>query len=443
MTKMKRCILFGLIIALLLSGCSPSASQGGTTASTDSALNTSAAEDASASSESGGISSEAYDRFRAGTYMTFAETDDYYFWLPMSCPKVHYFEKDSGAAGVLCFKPACRHNDLSCDAFVGIDFEWGSLTVRGGMLYWIGTDVNAVNPGKDGYGVWRMRIDGTEREFFGPIEYDERVKYSFQRAYLWGDFYYFVGNAQLYQPGKSGEEPEISYRVTLTRVPVSGGAVELLGEFTDIENPSPPMLLLDTDAVYLFTSGMEENNNESYTYSLTLLKYQIAENRTEILLKNQAMKDGTTEVRLHPAKGIIATPGGLKASGEHNPGDPLLYSLTDGQLVPWLDFSESIYEWIYVLEEGLLLMQFGTEEYEYELRDMEDNVVSSGILPLSFLNQESGKKVIFDAVWGGSREFFTEIQNHDTRICYIVRYRVTPDGLEESVLMQAEDDRFQ
>lgn len=450
MTKMKRCILFGLIIALLLSGCSPSASQGGTTASTDSALNTSAAEDTSASSESGGGSSEAYDRFRAGTYATFAETDQFYFWKPIGSggQRIHYYEKNSGTSGVLCFKPECRHNGRSCDAFVGIDCLTGSLSVRDGMLYWVGIDVSAVKSEdiENSFGIWRMRIDGTEREFFGPIEYDEYVKYSFQIAYLWGDFYYFAGSAQRYQPGKQpGGSPEISNHVTLTRVPVSGGAVELLGEFTDVENPKPPMLLLDTDSVYLFTGGVVENDDESYSYTLSLFRYHIAENRTEILLKNKQMKDGVDEVRLHPAKGIIATPGPLKASGEYNPGDPLLYSLTEGQLTPWLDLSESPYTRIYFMEEGLLLMRYEGGEsvqtkFEYELRDMEGNAVSSGVLAPPFLKPESRKGAGFWAIWGGCREFFTEIWDHDTNIHYLLRYRITPEGLQETILIQAEHD---
>ena len=219
---------------------------------------------------------------------------------------------------------------------------------------------------------------------------------------------------------------------------------ELLQEITDIENCNPPMLLLDADAVYLFMGGWEENGDGSNTYNLNIIKYHIAENRAEVLLKNQEMKASTTEVRLHPEKGVIVTPGVFRSSSEDDPRAPLLYSLSEGQLVPWINFSESDYTRIWVMEEGLLLWRYERGEatptrYEYELRDMEGNVVSSGILPLPLPIPE-GIGFAFTSVWGGSREFFTEILNFKTRDSYLIRYRVTPEGLQETLLMQAEDE---
>ena len=430
-----------LMMALFLSACSSDSAPINNTSNTKHESVTGIIPETTASKNT----SEPYDPIRTGINVTFAETEDCYYWLPYFGDRIHYYEKAAGFSGPLCFKPACRHDDQQCDAYVGI-ILCGSLVVREGMLYWIGSGIGDSEMARKSYGIWRMKTDGTDRELFGQMDYDELNKYQYQVGYLWGDHYYIRGEADTYY---SDDTSEIAYRISFLRIPVSGGAARLLGEYTAM--PAHSRLLLGPGAVYFWIYGnmvLEDPVQES---RLSILKWDMVEEKTEIILDRQEMKAYTSEVRLHPDsdQGIIIAPGVFRSEDPDYPGDPMIYRLQDGKLLPWMDFSESIFDRVYVMAEGLLLIHFRDEKYpgtdqsihEYELLDMNGHKVSSGTIPVGFLDIDSDSQtsLSFRYFYGGIRQFFVEADSWGEdggNVFHLIRYDVMPDGLQETKLMQ-------
>ncbi|MBQ4382694.1 MAG: hypothetical protein II794_08170 [Oscillospiraceae bacterium] len=132
---MKRFALIILLLSLFLSACAP--------APVDTAEE----------------NRDSDNRFRYWPGRSFVETENAY--IGADGQFLHFWDKETGESGILCAKPECLHNGENCGAYY--PGYTSSLGFYDGKLYWF----QRMPPN---CGLWRMDPDGTNREFFRPLD---------------------------------------------------------------------------------------------------------------------------------------------------------------------------------------------------------------------------------------------------------------------------------
>ncbi len=99
-----------------------------------------------------------YDfRNEFGKWREMCESEQAYYFSLIDNPYLYYYDKESGISGVLCGKPDCDHSNVSCNAYLA---GGSGLALYDGYLYW--TQAPST--------LFRMKLDGTERETFQSLQ---------------------------------------------------------------------------------------------------------------------------------------------------------------------------------------------------------------------------------------------------------------------------------
>ena len=121
--------------------------------------------------------------------------------------QLQYYDKESGASGVLCPDPACNHDTGDCSANIG----GNSLSVYDGKFYWVAPK------GIREMALYRSDLSGTNREELRVLD-PNKVITPYQPQW------YMVHRGNLYFLGRANivEETRNRQRITLQTTPLEG-----------------------------------------------------------------------------------------------------------------------------------------------------------------------------------------------------------------------------
>lgn len=86
-----------------------------------------------------------------------AETSDTVYFLGDGDSYLKYVDKDTGISGPLCGKAECRHNDETCNAYLGLIVK--DIFVNDGRIYWVAQPPLSILQ----YFLYSAALDGTDR----------------------------------------------------------------------------------------------------------------------------------------------------------------------------------------------------------------------------------------------------------------------------------------
>ena len=96
--------------------------------------------------------------YQAGTGNLDKEGSVYYVCAPQTQAWIHYYDDETKSEGILCGKPECTHEEITCNAFIQSPM---GIQVYDHHLYWLSGATQ----------IWRMNLQGTERELVRNVEY--------------------------------------------------------------------------------------------------------------------------------------------------------------------------------------------------------------------------------------------------------------------------------
>lgn len=135
---------------------------------------------------------------------SFQETENFFCGGTEYTNYIYFYDKETGASGILCSDPTCTHNSSSCGGYVK---NFGqSMFIYNGMRYWItdnfGDGVNHI--------LWKGNFDGTDQVKVKTIDFENVIiPYQPQQYILHQGKLYFLGNAEVVNEMNAG------YRETL------------------------------------------------------------------------------------------------------------------------------------------------------------------------------------------------------------------------------------
>ncbi|MDO5402739.1 MAG: hypothetical protein Q4F11_04805, partial [Eubacteriales bacterium] len=128
---------------------------------------------------------DKYSFLKAGNYR-YATNNKGLFYISVGSNNISYYDYSSGKSTIWCNKIACKHEDKSCSAYVGNQFELEYVECYNGYVYKMDSDDN-------GMYLVRLNEDGTgEVRMSNLLEgYPTGVSIDFGRVFD-GKMYYFV-----------------------------------------------------------------------------------------------------------------------------------------------------------------------------------------------------------------------------------------------------------
>ena len=132
---------------------------------------------------------DAQNQYLLMNLMNFQETEDFFCGTDYGGMQLRYYDKKSGASGVLCPDPACTHDTGDCGANISTG---ASLSVYDGKLYWIAPK------GEQEAALYRSDLSGANREELRTIDPQNVINaYQPQRYMIHRGFLFLVGQADV------------------------------------------------------------------------------------------------------------------------------------------------------------------------------------------------------------------------------------------------------
>ena len=151
---------------------------------------------------------DAQNQYLFMNLMNFQETEDFFCGADYSGTRMRYYDKKSGASGVLCPDPACAHDTKDCVAYISTG---ASLSVYDGKLYWVAPK------GEREAALYRSDLSGANREELRTIDPQNVINaYQPQRYMIHRGFLFLVGQANVV------EGTENKTRISLLSAPLEG-----------------------------------------------------------------------------------------------------------------------------------------------------------------------------------------------------------------------------
>ena len=151
---------------------------------------------------------DAQNQYLFMNLMNFQETEDFFCGADYSGTRLRYYDKKSGASGVLCPDPACAHDTKDCVAYISTG---ASLSVYDGKLYWVAPK------GEREAALYRSDLSGANREELRTIDPQNVINaYQPQRYMIHRGFLFLVGQANVV------EGTENKTRISLLSAPLEG-----------------------------------------------------------------------------------------------------------------------------------------------------------------------------------------------------------------------------
>ena len=151
---------------------------------------------------------DAQNQYLFMNLMNFQETEDFFCGADYSGTRLRYYDKKSGASGVLCPDPSCAHDTKDCVAYISTG---ASLSVYDGKLYWVAPK------GEREAALYRSDLSGANREELRTIDPQNVINaYQPQRYMIHRGFLFLVGQANVV------EGTENKTRISLLSAPLEG-----------------------------------------------------------------------------------------------------------------------------------------------------------------------------------------------------------------------------
>ena len=262
---------------------------------------------------------DAQNQYLFMNLMNFQETEDFFCGADYSGTRLRYYDKKSGASGVLCPDPACAHDTKDCVAYISTG---ASLSVYDGKLYWVAPK------GEREAALYRSDLSGANREELRTIDPQNVINaYQPQRYMIHRGFLFLVGQANVV------EGTENKTRISLLSAPLEGQE-----DFTVLYQE-------------LFDSGVNWDvrfvGNSVYFSQIifpeSLDFFDVAISRYDMLAK--------TWEQIYQEKGIMETPGHMWVTDQGEiylpgagGGTAYVWKIQDGQrkeMLSWEDGDDS------------------------------------------------------------------------------------------------------
>lgn len=183
------------------------------------------------------------------------EGEQAYYGRVMGEDSLSYWDKESGAGGILCGKPDCSHDDETCNGYLTAGEN--GLNVYDQKLYWVEKDIQEKGVGTR-Y-LWRMNLDGTDRERLqkmAPLEVTTNVIMQIHRGYV-----YTAGVVERVIDGK----PEENLQIYAEQIGVEEDPIVIMNKVYSIPLPYCRIKLIG-NSMYILIQHYEED--QSYTLEL-------------------------------------------------------------------------------------------------------------------------------------------------------------------------------
>ncbi len=183
------------------------------------------------------------------------EGEQAYYGRVMGEDSLSYWDKESGAGGILCGKPDCSHDDEICNGYLTAGAT--GLNVYDQKLYWVEKDIQEKGVGTR-Y-LWRMNLDGTDRERLqkmAPLEVTTNVIMQIHRGYV-----YTAGVVERVIDGK----PEENLQIYAEQIGVEEDPIVIMNKVYSIPLPYCRIKLIG-NSMYILIQHYEED--QSYTLEL-------------------------------------------------------------------------------------------------------------------------------------------------------------------------------
>lgn len=189
---------------------------------------------------------------------------------------IGYTDLNTGVSGPLCGKPECDHSTSSCNAYVK-SLQAGGLSFYNGRLYWL--DMQSIS---EGYAVYSVKPDGTDRTTVQTLDYDFVSKAVGNRLAMIHRGYLFVGGSTY-----AVEDGVPYYGSYVCTVPLDGGSegiVILDQQYSDPDIGVWLMMQPYRTGLYIMVATYTADGR----YTLTLYRWDIVTQELETLYDGEA-----------------------------------------------------------------------------------------------------------------------------------------------------------
>lgn len=373
-----------------------------------------------------------YDNaFRNLDDISILQMDEVYYYHSWDSAFLYYTGKEALDSGVLCGRPECLHDDTfpnaECDGCVILALMGLSLYDDG--IWYVGYDEHNLHK----YVLYRMDLDGSNRKAVRVVVDDAtEMGYAWQRTFVHRGKLYLTAHRNYVDKAVPYEE------VSLWYCGVKSGELKQVFAVSYQDRGTELKLCFRGDGVYAMFSSTDYDNFDS---TVEIIRFDAKTEQTETLCHMESLDMGMGDIWV-TEDGTVYTTTTVDERFK-----PLgLYRLEEGELKLVYDFSEdnvtAYTAWIF---DKYILTYYSDDKPEGYIgafllvKDFEGNTVYKGELSLKCLTDQGLEFESF--AFGGiacSGDSILVPVRMDTGTgrgpAAVVRYDVTPEGLEETVI---------
>ena len=373
-----------------------------------------------------------YDNaFRNLDSVCIMETDEVYYYHSMDSAFLYYTGKEALDSGVLCGRPECLHDELcpnmECDGFV-------YTALMGLSLYDDGIWYVGYGNVRHQYALYRMDLDGSNRKAVRVVVDDAtEMGYAWQRTFVHRGKLYLTARRNYVENAVPFEE------VSLWYCGVKSGELKQVFAVSYQDRGTELKLCFRGDSVYAMFSSTDYDNFDS---TVEIIRFDAKTEQTETLCHMGSLDMGMGDIWVAEDGTIYTT---TMADERYKPLG--LYRLEGGELKLVYDFSEenlgyTYQAWIfdkYVLAYYAEKTPEGYETGFLLIKDFEGNTVFNGKLPMENVNSLGVEydSLAFSGIASKGDSIFVPFlleKDSGRGSAAVVRYEITPDGLEETLI---------
>ena len=381
-----------------------------------------------------------YDnRFSSMTGASVADVEGAWVFMPLWASNLFYADPATGDCGPLCGKPECTHTDKDCSSYVGSNGQF--VNYYDGKLYYLASFFNQAKRTTE-YGLWRQDPDGTNREFLADFLQGFQDEFGVPYNLIVHRGSVYIQTRKQTVKDAAPVESFLIVRADLQKP----------DEFTLLAERSSGFGLkgctcVAEDYLYLCIS--------TWTEELGVLRNEVFRIDRKTGAEEPLFLAEDADWNVYTM--FVTDEGVIYLSANISPwdnGHPVVFRLEGGELVTVADLgAEEEHVANAVFTDGLIVSfvvrewnSTGTMGFVYDawVLDLEGNTLYKGVWEPQYRQIPADQEFPdMRIVLGGEKDYFLIFfRDGINYVAYLVRYDVTPEGLRETVLCEADVGLF-
>lgn len=209
-----------------------------------------------------------------------AKGENGYYFMDATANYIYYYDIDSGESIPLCGKAECKHNDASCDAYVGTTGSHilNKIYYYDGYLYLIAIDNGTAI-------LERRNVDGSDAQQLGALcSYDEETQINLA---------FHDDSVYIFQVGHT--TPDAESTETIKKFSLTTKTVDIVFSYTGINVSLLQQRSYGDELFFIIRSYTKENDDVTVT-SQGLFGYNYSTGKTEHII-DADIRDYTIDLK--------------------------------------------------------------------------------------------------------------------------------------------------